>query len=554
MRFWYQLKGIVLPPLQAVISPLLWFGSQFSGSSHSRSLVLGLPAMAAGVLCLFVLGLIALGSEEKYKSRYVTLAESAKKQADTTYAEIQQELQLVGGLTRPNMEKHAKWPQFLAERNQQRMYLEKLITLDRDLKHNFAYVMSFQEVLDHDQMRRMVEELAPESRAGYPEAHLYLANYYMAVSSPSPDMIRQFRNIAVIHADHVLQNMPDSVAAKEVKLRALMSLRRFSECLELAHEMFKLDPKNFEAIVFINFELGRHSENERILNEAATRLEEKIREHRQQDVEAWSTAIKFYANAMRLNQRYAEARQYLDQEMELFSESPARLMLLRDVKAELAIVWAESLNPHIAESTDVVNQALDLLAEGLTSFPRSPRALWLLTMIALREDATRERAISIYDPFSDSNPPALVLNQMGKHALLEKNFSSAIDFFERARQIDPRNPEMLNNLAYAYLTANIGSPETALSLVNEAISLIPRTRDADIWRSSFFHTRGVALLKLERYEEAAASFEVALEVRPDHPGILEGLVMSYEARGLQQAEIYRAKLEMVRKREEGSGQ
>ncbi|HMP80028.1 MAG TPA: hypothetical protein PKD54_11295 [Pirellulaceae bacterium] len=559
MGIFYAIRNFVMGFVGAISAPFVWLAAQVSGPSRSRALVFGMPALVAFLICLIMLAAVVLGQEERIKQRYLRLAETAKSKAEATLRTYFQERQLASQTQAANPGQEVAEgleeqlsplvKQLKEERAIQQLYLEKLITLDNDSKYRYEYARSFNEVSPGMQLK-LLQQLAPLERIGYGDAHLFLAQVYFNSVVTDPARERQLRNAALIHADFALQRTPESIQAKTIKLASLMSLNRYSEGLALAEELFKADPLNYRDLVIINRELNRRQEMNNALSDATRRLEERVRELRQSDVEAWAKHVNAYVQAMAVSGRYEEARRRLEQEMDLVAtgESAGKVLFLRRLKAELAIAWVRSMTPGIDAPSEVIQKCLPLLEEALQELPRQPDALWLLTLISFRTDEWQARAKAIYDPESDPDAPPTVLNQLGKQALLEKNFASAIDQFEKARQIDTQNPELLNNLAFAYLTAGVGDPEYALGLVNEAISILPPIPQFEALRSSFFHTKGTALLMLMRFEEAANAFGIALEARPENEGILEGIVKAYEAQGSKQADIYREKLKQVRER------
>ncbi len=559
----YAIRNFVMGVGQAIASPFVWLFAQISGPSRNRALVFGMPALVGFLICLIMLAAVALGQEERIKQRYLRLADAAKAKALRTLQAYYQERQLASekpataGDEKVTSSDEAPSPLIQELRNDravQQLYLEKLVTLDADPKHKYEYALSFNEFAPSLQLKLM-QQLAPAERIGYGEAHLFLAEVYFNSVMTDAARERQLRNLALIHADFALQRLPDSKRAKSIKLASLMVLNRFSEGLALAEELFKGDPLDFRELVVINRELNRPADVANVLSDACRRLEDKFREYRQTNTEAWAAHLRAYVQAMAFSERFEEARRRLDQEMELVAagESAGKVLFVRRLKAEMAIAWTKSMNPGLEAKPEVIAVCLPLMEEAIRELPRNADALWLLTLMSFRNDEWRDRVLAVYNPENDPEAPPVVLNQLGKHALLEKNYASAIDLFERARQLDTRNPEMLNNLAYAYLTAGVGDPEYALSLVNEAISILPPAPQFDILRSSFFHTKGTALLILQRFEEAAGAFSEAWKTRPDNIGILEGLVRAYEAQGSSQADIYRTKLEEVRRRT-GGGQ
>ena len=63
--------------------------------------------------------------------------------------------------------------------------------------------------------------------------------------------------------------------------------------------------------------------------------------------------------------------------------------------------------------------------------------------------------------------------------------------------------------------------------------------------SHFFHTRGEALMQMDRMVEAAGSFEMAIQERPKNEAILAQLEICYRGRDEKQADVYKRRLEQV---------
>jgi len=88
-----------------------------------------------------------------------------------------------------------------------------------------------------------------------------------------------------------------------------------------------------------------------------------------------------------------------------------------------------------------------------------------------------------------------------------KKFREARELIEETQAIDPLNPEL--NLNQGLLFSEEGRHEEALASYNRAIELKPDYAEA--WSN-----RGVALGDLRRHEEALASYERAIELKPDY--------------------------------------
>jgi tetratricopeptide (TPR) repeat protein len=155
-------------------------------------------------------------------------------------------------------------------------------------------------------------------------------------------------------------------------------------------------------------------------------------------------------------------------------------------------------------------------------------------------------AKAVYDPQADTNAPAAVLNQLGNHSLLNKEFSGAIRYYERAREKSPDDPAVLNNLAFSYLVApqDERNAARALQLINAAIRNLPKDIDP-VELSKFFHTKATALKQLERLQEAIAIYEKSLKERRDHPDTLRSLIECYRGLNMVAPEQYISRLKKI---------
>ena len=233
--------------------------------------------------------------------------------------------------------------------------------------------------------------------------------------------------------------------------------------------------------------------------------------------------------------------------MARYNDDPARQLFL---KRQLSIVysyWASMLGRQ-GDSPEVDQEVLAKLKQAIQYASRNEDALRQLTSLS-QNSSVAEEALAIYDAQSDAQAPATVYAEMGTNALTRANYDAAIQYFEIARKKNPRDARVLNNLAYTYLVCDNRNPERALNLANDALKYRPvNVPDAEVYRSHFLHTRGLALMQLNQLDEAAANFEVALQDRNDSENILKDLIRCYEGRMEEQADIYRRRLQDLRKR------
>ena len=92
-----------------------------------------------------------------------------------------------------------------------------------------------------------------------------------------------------------------------------------------------------------------------------------------------------------------------------------------------------------------------------------------------------------------------------------------------------RIPALLNNAAWLYST-ELGQPETAIGLAQEAVDVAEQLGSSAANRAVFQHTLGKALLTGGRAEDALASFDEGLELG-DSPSLRLGRVEALVALG-----------------------
>jgi uncharacterized protein HemY len=94
----------------------------------------------------------------------------------------------------------------------------------------------------------------------------------------------------------------------------------------------------------------------------------------------------------------------------------------------------------------------------------------------------------------------------------EGNLKKAEAQFKRALDLNPEDPEILNNLAWLYATADVKElrkPAEALRLSQKAARISPRPHILDTLGESYFING--------RYEEAVRALEAAVSAGTDNP-------------------------------------
>jgi tetratricopeptide (TPR) repeat protein len=284
------------------------------------------------------------------------------------------------------------------------------------------------------------------------------------------------------------------------------------------------------------------SRNRAIYEDAATRLSAKLKAVRETDVDAWNRTLRQIQLCFIGSQNFVDLRNTLLNEQTLARDNPVKKKAVDEIfgnslNAEAQVI-VRSLNAR-----DRLPEILKLLGEAYRLSPEDVQVKYQLAYVAMIFPENAAEAKAIYDPEKDLNVPGQVLQVLGNAEMQNRNYSQAIQRYEQARLKIPKDADLLNNLAFAYLTSDAQNAERALFLVDEALQLLPPVLENNDPLSHFHHTRGTALLALDRITEAAASFELALQYRPDNPGILESLVKCYTGRDEKQAAAYQKQLD-----------
>jgi tetratricopeptide (TPR) repeat protein len=106
---------------------------------------------------------------------------------------------------------------------------------------------------------------------------------------------------------------------------------------------------------------------------------------------------------------------------------------------------------------------------------------------------------------------AAAYNNRGVAYRLKANYAQAIDDFNEAIRLEPRNANAFNNRGVAY--RNMGDLDHAVADYDQAILIKPDYVAA-------FYNRGLALTDKKEYAKAISDFTAVLRVDPKNPTVL----------------------------------
>lgn len=559
---------------EPILAPFRWINDQFQESPRKRALVYGLPAVLVGCVGLALITAAQIRRERELLNFYnqstsrldneiakqVTLLNASRQLINDNPVEpkaepAEQQTAKGDDKTKPTPEED---PALKGLSPDQKEIVLKIRTLQTDLQtmllklisldpvnqtYRFRYANSF-GATDPMKQFELMRQLAPETNPGFADAHFWLATNFMRARANTPNERRLLTEKALLHANFCLNLDSGKREARMIKANALFALGRQQEAYAEFEQLFQDEPEYFASLVQINKSMRMEGRNRAVYEDAASRLENKLRAVRETDVDAWSRTLRQIQLCYIGSQNFVELRRLLANEQVLAQDSPLRKKAVDEILGNSLNAEAQAIvrSDNAAQRTAEV---LKLLKQSHELSPNDIQTKYQLAYLPTAFPETATEAKAIYDPEKDPEIPGQVLQVLGNAEMQRRNYAEAIERYEQARLKIPKDSDLLNNLAFAYLVSDSKNAERALFLVDEAIQLLPTLLENNEAASHFHHTRGTALLALNRVSEAAASFELALQFRPDNAGILESLIKCYTGRDEKQAAAFRKRLDAV---------
>ena len=210
----------------------------------------------------------------------------------------------------------------------------------------------------------------------------------------------------------------------------------------------------------------------------------------------WATTAKRYDEAVALLDDLVQR----DKENPIFRASLARVELLRGRPA----------------------RAIELYREAIAFAPDDTRA-WYNLAAAFQEAGDMKRASEAVREAlrrDSANPDAH--NVLGIIEMSEQKPVLALDEFQKAAQIDPRNARIHNNIGNA--ARALGRGDDAERAYQRAIELAPNYPDP-------FNGLGVLNVDRDRYREAVINFDRALQLSPNYHEARFGRIVALQGTG-----------------------
>lgn len=181
---------------------------------------------------------------------------------------------------------------------------------------------------------------------------------------------------------------------------------------------------------------------------------------------------------------------------------------------------------------ELINEAINLCTVGINMSPNQPGAYALASIYSSvkgDKEGTEKyitQALSIKDLPKETK--IAILMSGGQSFVRTGEFNQALNFYNQALEINPKEPSVLESLGSLYLAQN--KYDLALQYLNDALDI----STDDKKRVDLFFNRGLVYLKMKNFDEAEYNFEEAYFLAPEDLEALLGL-----AQALEEAERWR---------------
>ncbi len=397
------------------------------------------------------------------------------------------------------------------------LFERKLAQLGVDTQlteYRTALALAQEEKLEEAYARMQL--MAPVDEPGYPAAHHWITQRLMGgqlvreklVSSPE-----EARSLAKRHLDHLKTlgfTGPDQQLLRALWLAQGNQLEEAAAALE---PLVAILPSAAIQRMQIDMSLQRPEQARQDARSLVTQMTSRSRGR----TRLTSTDYQWWLAAEQVLGNLEKMRSILDQWRKLEPENET-------AKAALATICRQQAQQLLRTPLPDAQQVVDLWLEA-EELDQSEESLLQLTRILYRKQGRKPIYDRVLEVLRNSaRVPASVLTTLGTEAAVANRFDEARSFLAVAVEKDDSSAVAWNNLALVLGEGEADRLDEGLAAVNRALEIAPK-------EYRFRETRGQILLRLERWPEAIADLEYALNGLPELSEIHQSLATAYTALG-----------------------
>ncbi len=392
------------------------------------------------------------------------------------------------------------------------LYFRKLYQLGAmsDTVEYQAAINAF-ESGNKQQALEQMKNLAPESEAGFPAAHVWLARRYLNHETKLSH--EQANQLAERHLHFALDREPGNAEARTLLALHFERVGRFDDALTELREVVRRLPEQGLTLAQLYARQGRWDAAQREVQKVLELYQRK----EQQGTKIGSVEYEIWATACLIMNDTARAEQILERAI---AEHPNEAPLKEQLRI-VCVSRADSLKAQRIEE----HEQMRLLIRACQLDPDDKESLIRLGERLQRSNAQGDATVpSLESLFPTGQAPQLLYAIMGTEAASQRDFMLAVKYLRTACAMNPQDAQSLNNLAWTLMKSDQGTDEEALSFADQAVQLRPD-------EPMYHETRGQILVRLGRYEEAVQELEYALNGMKESAETHQLLAEAYEKLG-----------------------
>jgi tetratricopeptide (TPR) repeat protein len=356
-----------------------------------------------------------------------------------------------------------------------------------------------------------MKTLAPESSAGYPQAHFWIVVHLLDKKLDVPDEDRL--RLAEVHLDHLKSLGVRGEQFDALRRHLLVQGQRWEELADMLEPLLTSSLEAATARLEIDLSLNRPEEARRDARAVCTLLEDLKRRGESltsDQYRFWAMSLDLLGDRLTLG---LVLREWLEVDPE---NAIARTSTVAVAKEEFDAML-QSTQPNTS-----------VLAERLieiTALSGQPKEVAQPIARLIEAAAARPTLLAAFEQVvATPEAPLGLLAAIGTLAEISGHVELARDALAPVVETDPNHAIAWNNYAWALSQEPHRDLKAALAAANRAIELMPN-------QSRFLETRGQIYASLEMWREAVADLEVALNGMPNSIDIHASLATAYEALG-----------------------
>lgn len=523
----------------AVADTIAWL-LEHIGISYRREwryLYHGLPALIAAVTCLGMLFSASSMSGETLRQRYSEAALFALRNSDFHEAEI--------CLTRlVELDDHSEGSRFqlaltLEKKSRDLLRRADQTRIEAQTKETAEQIEKSEQLQSQGQELRtrtvaLMKGLAPSTRPGYPRAHVWLANYFLAAGAPHDIQL------AERHFRHALAADPSLGRAHLGLAKIYIDRKQYRQAEEHLLAVTRYDTDVHMLLAQLYRALGEAEKSQREAAIAVKVFQKAVRENpgdyrrRIGLVDALLMLGNHEAavNILREGMDYSAAQ----------AESAEHEQLRAYFRHRIAEVLVRLVDKLEIEEPDAIERRTVLLVAAVKADPSLRPALRKVLAISKMDGPSAKKARNaILELMAEGKATATAHLVIGTDHWLRGEEGKAQKHLELACQLNPQLADAMNNLAWVLAHQQDADLERALKLSELALSQAPA-------HPFYRGTRGHVLMQLGRYDEAVSDLTFALRENPDDVNLHVTLAQVYEKLDLELlAEKHRQRVKLLQK-------